>query len=66
MNVTLPEVALPAAECGAQRGGAEVPHLIGDVGRDSRWNDLVDAIKQIAGQVDPVGGEVGVQMPHGA
>ncbi len=29
-------------------------------------NDLVDAVKQIAGQVDPVGSEVAVQVFHGA
>ena len=60
------EVALPAAECGVQRRRAELPHVVGDVDRDPGGNDLVDAVEHVAGQVDPVGGEVAVQVLHGA
>ena len=60
------EVARPAAECGAQRGSADVPHVVGDVDRDSGGNDLVDAVEQIGWQLDPVGGEVAVQVLHRA
>jgi hypothetical protein len=52
-------VALPAAGRGAQRRRAGVPHVVGDVDGDGRGNDLVDAV----GQFDPVGGQVGVQVP---
>jgi len=54
------EVALAAAECGVQRGRADVPHVVGDVDRDSGGNDLVDAVQHVGGQLDPVGGEVAV------
>jgi hypothetical protein len=34
---------LPAAECGLKRGSPGVPHVVGDIDRDRRRNDLVDA-----------------------
>jgi len=51
---------LPAAECRTERRRADVPHVVGDVDRDSGGNDLVDAIKHVGGQLDPVGGEIAV------
>ena len=51
---------LAPAECDVQRRRAEVPHVVGDVDRDSGGNDLVDAVKHVGGQLDPVGGEVAV------
>jgi hypothetical protein len=54
------ELSLPAAEDSVQRRRADVPHVVGDVDRDSGGNDLVDAIEHVGGQLDPVGGEVAV------
>jgi hypothetical protein len=49
-------VDLPAAECRTERRCADIPHIVGDVDRNSESNDLVDAVKQIGGQIDPAGG----------
>ena len=37
---------LPAAEGGTERRCADVPHVVGDVDRDCRGDDLVDAVEQ--------------------
>jgi hypothetical protein len=52
--------SLPAAVGSVQRRRADVPHVVGDVDRDSGGNDLVDAVKHVSGQLDPVRGEVAV------
>jgi sec-independent protein translocase protein TatA len=39
---------LTAPERGLQRGGAEGPHVVGDVDRDSRRHDLVDPVEHVA------------------
>ena len=57
---------LPAPEFGTEGSRADVPHVVGDVDRHSRGHDLVDTVEHVAGQVDPVGGKVGVQVLHGA
>jgi hypothetical protein len=51
---------LAAAECRIERRRADVPHVVGDVDRESGGNDLVDAIKHVGGQLDPIGGKVAV------
>ncbi len=51
-------VGLPPAEFSTEGSCADAPHVVGDVGRYSRRHDLVDAVKQVARQLDPVGGEV--------
>src|SRR5580698_9287622 len=57
---------LPATGSGVERSRAVLPVVVGDVNRDSWGDDLVDAVEHVAGQLDPVGGEIAVEMVHRA
>jgi hypothetical protein len=57
--------ALPATARGVQRRRTDIPHVVGNVDRDPRWDDLVDVVHYVARQSDPVGGEVAFQVLHG-
>jgi len=47
-----------------ERGRGPLPHVVGDVDGVGRRHDLVDAVEDVVGEVDAVGGEVALEVLH--
>jgi uncharacterized zinc-type alcohol dehydrogenase-like protein len=58
-------VSFSAAAGGGLQRRAD-PAVVGRVERDARRDDLVDAVEHVVGELDVGGGELGVEVLHGA